>query len=409
MDGTGQTSGRTRKRVTGLSRIIGFAGTLVFALFASPAHRLQGATFAWDRAASHTNLSAFVLKYGITSGSYTGAVSVAGTETSATVNNLIPGLTYYFVVTAKNTSNVESDPSNQISYTVPGVSTNLPPTLNPINNLTVIEDAGLQTITFTGVSPGAVSESQTVTVTAASSDPSRVPHPTVNYSSPNSTGTLRLAPAPNAFGTATITVTANDGAASNNTIARTFTVTANPVNDPPTLNTPGNLTILQNAGVQTVNLSGITSGAANEAQVLSVTAASSNPGLIPHPSVAYTSPSSTGTLGFTPAANGSGTANITVTVRDNAASNNVVARSFVVTVSSPGTVPTLVARVTPSRQVVLTVTGEPGRAYEILATEDFRNWAVINQITLSASGSVEFIEANAASFPRRFYRVRDNQ
>src|SRR5437588_3377418 len=46
-----------------------------------------------------------------------------------------------------------------------------------------------------------------------------------------------------------------------------------------------NLTINENAGLQTVNLSGISSGATNEAQVLTVTAISSNPALIPPPMV----------------------------------------------------------------------------------------------------------------------------
>ena len=403
-------TGHSEKGLTWFPRRLGFARVLgvflSFAFLSSALYQAQGVTLAWNRAASHTNLSAYVVKYGVTSGSYTGQVSVAGSQTSATVNTLTPGLTYYFVVTAKNTSNVESDPSNQISYTVPAVKTNAPPTLNPIGGLTVAEDAGLQTISLTGISPGAVNEPQTVTVTSVSSNPGLIPHPTVNYASPNSSGTLRLAPVVNAFGTATITVTANDGAASNNTVMRTFTVTVNPVNEPPTLNAPASLTIARNAGLQTVNLSGITSGAANEVQTLTVTAASSNPSLIPTPSVTYASPGSTGTLRFTPVANASGNANITVTVRDNAASNNVVARSFVVTVSPSGTVPSVRIRVTPSRQVILTVTGQPGRIHEIQATQNFTTWTVINTVTLGTSGSMDVIDANAASFSRRFYRVR---
>jgi len=391
----------------GFARVLGVF--LSFAFLCSALHQAQGVTLFWDRAESHTNLPAFVVNYGVTSGSYTGQVSVASSQTSATVNNLTPGLTYYFAVTAKDTSNVESDPSNQISYPVPAVNTNAPPTLNPISSLTVAEDAGLQTINLTGISPGAVSESQTVTVTSVSSNPGLIPHPTVNYASPDSSGTLRLAPAVDAFGTATITVTANDGAVSNNTVTRTFTVTVNPVNEPPTLNAPANLTIGQHAGLQTVNLSGITSGAANEVQTLTVTAASSNPGLIPHPTVNYTSPGSTGTLSFTPVSNASGNANVTVTVRDSAASNNVVARSFVVTVSPSGTVPAVRVRVTPSRHVVLTVTGQPGHTHEIQATQNFTTWTVINTVTLGGSGSKDVIDANAGSFPRRFYRVRDTQ
>ena len=53
-------------------------------------------------------------------------------------------------------------------------------------------------------------------------------------------GSLSYTPVANASGTAQITVTVNDGGASNNIITRTFTVTVNPVNDLPTLDSIGN-------------------------------------------------------------------------------------------------------------------------------------------------------------------------
>jgi hypothetical protein len=70
-----------------------------------------------------------------------------------------------------------------------------------------------------------------------------------------------------------------------------------------------------NAGTQTVSLSGIGAGG-GESQVLAVTATSSNPSLIPHPTVSYASPNATGSLSFAPAHNAIGTAIITVTVTD---------------------------------------------------------------------------------------------
>ena len=42
-----------------------------------------------------------------------------GNTTTATVSNLISGVTYYFVVTAYNSAGVEGPPSNQASYTAP--------------------------------------------------------------------------------------------------------------------------------------------------------------------------------------------------------------------------------------------------------------------------------------------------
>ena len=92
------------------------------------------------------------------------------------------------------------------------------------------------------------------------------------------------------------------------------------VNDAPTINTPSNVTINENAGQQTVNLTGITTGG-GETQTLMVKASSNNTALI-DPTVTYTSPNSTGTLTFTPAANSFGTATITVTVMDNGGTQN---------------------------------------------------------------------------------------
>ena len=77
----------------------------------------------------------------------------------------------------------------------------------------------------------------------------------------------------------------------------------------------GALSILEDAGQQVVNLTGITAGG-NEIQPLRVTATSSNPGLIPDPTVIYRSNETTGTLRFTPLPDQYGIATITVTVED---------------------------------------------------------------------------------------------
>jgi hypothetical protein len=227
------------------------------------------------------------------------------------------------------------------SFTVTVNPVNYPPTLNPISNLTINEGSGLQTVNLSGISSGASNQVQTLTVTATSSNPSLIPNPTVNYTSPNATGSLTFTPAAFAYGSATISVTVNNGGSSNNTVAQSFTVTVNPVNYAPTLDPIGNLTINENAGLQTVNLTGISSGASNQVQTLSVTATSSNPSLIPNPTVSYTSPNSTGTLTFTPAAFATGSSTIAITVNNAGASNNTVVRSFTVTVNPVNYAPTL--------------------------------------------------------------------
>src|SRR5262245_62491103 len=69
------------------------------------------------------------------------------------------------------------------------------------------------------------------------------------------------------------------------------------------------------AGLQTVNLSGISAGG-EESQILSVTAASSDTGLIPPPTVSYTSPSSEGHTSESQLLKQLGSGLITVTMRD---------------------------------------------------------------------------------------------
>src|SRR5207249_10164065 len=119
-----------------------------------------------------------------------------------------------------------------------------------------------------------------------------------------------ITPVTSSFGTSTVTVSVSDGTLSSND---SFLLTINSVNDAPTMNALANLTILEDTNTQTVNLSGISPGPSNEStQTLTIAASSSNPSLIPNPTVNYTSPNPTGTLTFAPLANQFGTATITV-------------------------------------------------------------------------------------------------
>ena len=99
-----------------------------------------------------------------------------------------------------------------------------PPTLDPIANQTVAENAGAQVVNLTSISPGAGNSGQTLTVSAVSSNPALIPNPTVAYASPNSTGTLTFTPAAGQFGTAVITVTVSE-TGETATATRSFTVT----------------------------------------------------------------------------------------------------------------------------------------------------------------------------------------
>lgn len=69
--------------------------------------------------------------------------------------------------------------------------------------------------------------------------------------------------------------------------------------------------------------------------------------------------------------------------------------------------PAVQIRMDSNRQFILTVSGQTGHTYYILATQTFANWTLIGTVTLDASGSLDFTDTNAASFTQRFYRVSD--
>src|SRR5260221_274320 len=79
----------------------------------------SGVTFLWNRSTG-SNIAGYRLFYGTASGSYSQIIDV-GNATSFTVNGLLRGHTYYFVVTAYDTTGAESGPSNQVAFS-PGSS-----------------------------------------------------------------------------------------------------------------------------------------------------------------------------------------------------------------------------------------------------------------------------------------------
>lgn len=157
----------------------------------------------------------------------------------------------------------------------------------------------------------------------------------------NANGSYVYVPATNYNGADSFTYTLTNGNARASTATVNLTVTA--VNDPPTLHGLTNLVLNEDAPGQTVNLSGISAGPADESgQTLTITAFSSNTGLIPNPTVNYISPDNTGSLQFTPVTNEFGTATITVVVTDDGGTANgginSVTNIFTVTVNALTTI-----------------------------------------------------------------------
>ena len=214
-----------------------------------------------------------------------------------------------------------------VSITVNAV--NDAPTLDAISDVSVDEDNTPSDITLTGIDEGggADEDTQTVTLTATSSDPSVLADPTITGS------TLSFAtPVADANGTATVTVTGDDGQGADNTVTRTFTVTVNAVNDTPALVTTGAQATDEDTPLTvTVNAPDV------DGETVTFTAESDNVDVV---ATLANATSSAVELTMTATADYNGSANITVTADDGTATANATAsETFVLTVNAVNDAP----------------------------------------------------------------------
>ena len=222
------------------------------------------------------------------------------------------------------TANGGLDASPTATFTITVAPVNQPPTMTTAGDQTVLEDAGAQTVQWaTAIGAGAPDEAaQTVVLSASNDNPSLfTTQPAIGQ-----TGVLTYAPAADANGTAHVTVRAQDDGGTANgghdTTVRTFTITVTPVNDAPAFTTSGNVSVLENAGSQSLAwVSSNSPGPTDEAaQQITYSTSNDNASLFTaggQPTVA-----SNGTLTFTPASNASGSAQVTLTATDDGGTAN---------------------------------------------------------------------------------------
>jgi hypothetical protein len=118
------------------------------------------------------------------------------------------------------------------------------------------------------------------------------------------------------------------------------------VDNPPTLSLIADVAISEDAGPQSIALAGISNGQAGESQTVSVVVSSDNPALTGPIALSWSAPATSGSIEFTPVADASGTAVITVAVSDGVAT---VTRTCTVTIAQINDLPVIV------RSTLLTV------------------------------------------------------
>lgn len=213
--------------------------------------------------------------------------------------------------------------------------------VNPVNEAPTAADDSASTDEDVPVSIDVLANDSDADDTAAENDPDELNPASVTVSDvtggaatvDSATGRVRFLPAPNFSGSAGFKYTVSDihGAVSQ---PAGVTVAVQPVNDAPAISDTADLAVDEDTAAGPI---GFTIGdVETEAGALTVTAASDNEALIPASGITLAGNSAERTITLTPAANAHGTANITLTVSDGAAS---ATDTFVLTVNSVNDVP----------------------------------------------------------------------
>lgn len=200
--------------------------------------------------------------------------------------------------------------SASTSFTMTILQVNQPPSLSSIAAQTLNEDQTLGPIALTVRDPDSALSS--VRIQVSSSNPEMIPANNVVITGTGADRTVQLNPAPNAFGTARVTLTAIDDKGAQGSTS--FNVTVTPVNDPPTITTLGPQTLTEDTvlGPLTVTVADVD----NPVSDLTLTGSSSNTNVVPANNIQIVGTGADRSLTVTPLTNAFGNTQITLTVSD---------------------------------------------------------------------------------------------
>ena len=187
----------------------------------------------------------------------------------------------------------------------------------------VLEDSPAQTVNLvTNISAGPLEEGQSASFNITTNN-----NPSLFLVAPavSSSGTLTYTPAPNAYGDAIVSLVLKDDGGTENggvdtSIEEAFTISITPVNDAPTFTKGANQTVNEDAGFQFIsNWATNISAGPNESDGLNFQVTNNtNPTLFSQQPAVFTN----GLLTYVPAFNASGSADITIVLKDTGGTAN---------------------------------------------------------------------------------------
>ncbi len=279
---------------------------------------------------------------------------LAGTDYTFSSNTITPTLDFNGVLSV----NVQvTDPalnaSNIFPLQVQVNAINDAPSFTKGSDQLIFEDDAAQSIAgwATAISAGPANESTQTLTFIVSNDNNLLfsVQPSINAT----TGALTYTVAPNANGTSIVSVALSDdggvvNGGENTSATQTFTINVTSINDKPSFTNGANQSVLEDAGAQSVGwATAISAGPSDEStQTLLFTVTNNNTALFSvQPAI-----SSTGTLTYTPFANASGVATVTVVLTDNGGIanggiNTFTAPTFTITVTAVNDAPAITGQV----------------------------------------------------------------
>lgn len=190
-------------------------------------------------------------------------------------------------------------------------SNGTPPTITPIAAQTIDEDTSTPNIPFT--IGDALTPAGSLTISKSTNNPLVVPLSGITLSGTGSFRLVRITPAPNASGSATIsmTVTNTDGL----TATGSFPITVNAVNDAPTIQEIPNQVTNQNQAITAgINVSDIDTAVTG----VTLSSFSDNPSLIPAGNITFIGTGAATRMTLTPVTGRTGSARISIRANDGA-------------------------------------------------------------------------------------------
>jgi len=198
-------------------------GSAFTANWAAPAAYVTSYTLEVSAAADHFAPGSFLSETGAT-GQPTGILIPDPATASLRLSGLLPDTEYVYRLLSTGPQG-SSEPGAEESLTTLPPGVNAAPTLNPIPAPPPLAPGSPAfPVALSGITDGGEG-GQTLSLSAVSDNPALVSQLEVVYESPDEIGLLLVTPDAELTGTATITVTVDDGAANHRTTQRHFTLT----------------------------------------------------------------------------------------------------------------------------------------------------------------------------------------